>query len=244
MLLPASIWYLFTSRERIARLPLPVFLAVFVLGVVALSYRATLGTRVLYQVPVSPNIARWFEVFRCPGRFFWPASYLGLWLIFWAWGRLQRRVGDVLIGLLALALAIQVIDLSRFLRHYAHVIEPTTNYKTPLTSVIWRQTLRKYDHVIYYPQYDTHLYVPLALLAGPRNISINVAYKARFSLGVLERSNRQIEDELETAKLRHGTLYVFRDQDLFERLAQNLDGTHSLLRVVDGYHVAGLLPVP
>jgi hypothetical protein len=244
VLLPVCIWHLRTSRHRIARLAPPVFLAVFVLGVVALSYRATVGTHILYQVPVSPNVARWCEVFRCPGRFFWPASYLVLWLAFWVWGRLERRVGDIFVGLLSVALAIQVVDLSRFFRHYAHLIEPNAGYKTPLRSVVWSQALRKYDNVVYYPQFDTHLYVPLALLAAPRSISINVAYKARFDLGVLERSNRQIQDELETAKLRHRTLYVFRDQDLFERLAQNLDDTHSLLRVVDGYHVAGLLPVP
>lgn len=244
LLLLAVIWFLATSRLHIPRPPVPVILGVFALGVVALSYQVTIGPKILYRMQVGPNIARWCEVFRSTGRFFWPASYLVLWLTFLAWGRLERRKPDVFMGLLSLAFTLQVLDLSQFFYHYARMIDPQAIYKTPLQSSFWGQALRQYENIAYYPQTDNHLYIPLALLAAPRGIGINVAYKARYNQGVLEQSNLQIKAELETAKLQNRTLYVFQDQALFEQLTKHLGGTHSLLRKVDGYNVAGLLPVP
>jgi hypothetical protein len=47
----------------------------------ALSHKITLGSKVLIEIPWTPNILKAISVFRARGRFVWPLYYLLLWAV-------------------------------------------------------------------------------------------------------------------------------------------------------------------
>ncbi|WP_448509599.1 DUF6311 domain-containing protein [Immundisolibacter sp.] len=77
------------------------------LALLAVSARVTLGTRVLFELPLGDTAQRLLGLFRASGRFVWPMTYL---LMAWAIARVARLPGGLL-WLLA-GLLLQAYDLS------------------------------------------------------------------------------------------------------------------------------------
>ena len=229
--------------RRLIQVWLPLSMVTLVLTMIAASNHVSLGKTVLFTIPLSSSMLRYCEIFRSSGRFFWPTYYLILWMTIRSCRTLFSRNVAIFSGIVHAALTFQAVDLTQYLQHYATIFHSVSAYKSPLQSSFWRRALTHYHNILYFPPEDTSYYIPLGLESAPLQVGINVAYKARSDPKVVAREHRQIDGELNRGELRDGALYVFKDKDYFDRLKASMAGKTCLLREVDGFYVAGLVPV-
>jgi hypothetical protein len=220
----------------------PTVSAAVLLTLFAASSKLTWGHTELYTVPLPEKVLAFCEVFRSSGRFFWPVSYLIMWLVFWSWSVLLRQKTIQLAALLHVALALQLVDLSQFIHKYSTLSHSAfVPYHSPLKSTLWPSLMKKYQRIYYYPPSDGTFAKPLGLLAAPYKVGVNAAAPARHDLDADDASRKQVLQELQTGHLRRNSLYIFRDVNLFNVLKTQLEGrAGSVVRELDGLYVAGL----
>jgi hypothetical protein len=163
------------------RAALPLFVAVLLAAVYALSPRVTFGNQVIIDY-MHPSLSR-AAVFRATGRFFWPAAYALLAVsIAVVASRLKPRTAVVI---LFAAVTVQFIDL------YGHYIslrggthsDAFHQWPQPLQSPVWHALLPHYRHLLLYGPLECGPapveFPQPALLAGMYGLSINTGHAAR-----------------------------------------------------------------
>jgi len=215
-----------------------ILASALMITLLATSHKITLGGETVVTLPIGKRLLDFLSIFRSSGRFFWLPAYLVLWMACRSYGRQMPVRAGLFTAILQAIVAVQVIDLSQFFKHFAHSSRAVDHYSSPLQSAFWERHVREYREVLYYPPSDTSHYIPFGLLAAPLGTGINIAYKARTNSRVLNQATRQLSTELHSGQLRERALYVFKDKELFEKVKQKLTGGQFLLREVDGFYVA------
>ena len=175
------------------------------LALLAVSVRPTLGTHVLFELPLPAAAAQLLGLFRASGRFIWPLTYL---LMAWSIARVARLSGAPL--WLAAALLIQTYDLS------AKLTELRERFRTGPPGVaaapaspLWAQALRTCPRMelLFWPADDGRWITP-ALAAARAGAAITPAPVARPQPQV-EQAQRQVQQaRLAGQGWRQDTLYV------------------------------------
>jgi hypothetical protein len=228
---------------RIPRLILyPTVISAVLLTAFAASHKVTWEGSTLFTVPIPDKLLSFCEIFRSSGRFFWPVSYLIMWLVFWRCSSLLRHKPVILTGILHVALALQLVDFSQFIHQYSVASRATpATYNSPLKSGLWPGLMKKYRRIYYYPSSDLTYCFPIGLLAAPNKVSMNISSTARSDPEKEEKARKQVLQELQTGQLRRNSLYIFRDVGLFNSLKVKLESrAGSIVRELDGFYVAGL----
>lgn len=224
--------------EPAIKAPVLVIVALVLLMGFALSHRMAIGTHLLAYVRLSPKMLERCEAFRSSGRFFWPCYYAILLFAFRGLATLAWLGRGAMPILLHTALTIQAVDLSEFMSRNAKQNRESRVFHNTLSSPTWHKYVRECDNIKYYPPGDIQLYVPLGLIAAPKRVGINVAYKARRNQESLKRAEQQTKQELERGELLPRTLYVFNDAHLYSRLKESARRNELVLDTLNGYHVA------
>ncbi len=234
-----------TSRRAMLRL-LPLIVVLLGLAFFSLSNRIAFGARVLEL----PNF--WWklgDIFRASGRMMWPAYY-GLWLaIFYLTIRNLKPWRAALV--LAVALCIQVIDLSPNATSVRNRYVTYREWRTPLRDPFWASAVHKYRRIVVVPSGHPFAYAPIAFLASSNGMPTNGASLARYPSGdiigpISDRRARSLIDN----KPDPDTLYIVPPDDAFKDWTRNLTRVHGVGQV-NGYNVVapnwfadGHAPVP
>lgn len=220
----------------------------------ALSPRASLGSRILYQISYPQVIYQALSVFRSTGRLIWPVYY-GL-LALALYGMvflLERSRGRFSLGFLIGLLVLQVYDLYPGISYkhqaYAYVAEiggadasqsqDTTiaAYKKYLSSDVWDMLGDQMDEIIFYPptqfgiECDPKTSCIFEEYALAHDISLNVTYMSRdMSRTADQKAYAHFEKRKAGEKFTH-TLYIFFDISVIPPSEE----THLQYYQVDGY---------
>lgn len=218
----------------------PLLVAAVLLTLFALSTKIALGNQTLLLSHLPHAVNKMVTIFRASGRFFWAPYYLLLFAVLWFLKDRFAGKSFVYTFLLAGAFLIQMTDLSPFLRRISDTYRTKITYPNPLRSTFWADALREHRTLLYVPQDDLSHYVPFGLLAAPRHVGVNIAYKARFDRRVYDESRKAALEEIESGRLRWDALYVFKNPGFCGKLRTR----DVALRFVDGFWVAYRLKPP
>lgn len=216
-----------TVRRMVPFLALAAFYTAF-----AISDTVTLGGATLFKVPLPSFLLDLAGVFRSSGRFFWPVTYL---LLFLSIGMVVRRNRPlVAAGLLGAALLLQVADSFDVVRHQLKFNE-TAVWENPLKDPFWRGLGRRYRRIVLYPALWEERVWPLCYLAARQGMSINVSSAARWDAERSERFMAGVKSDIEADRLDPRTVYVIGDGAFAQ-----VGGDPALrggCREIDGFHV-------
>ena len=221
----------------------------------ALSPRASLGSRILYQISYPQVIYQALSVFRSTGRLIWPVYYgllaLGIYgMVF----LLERSRGRFSLGFLIGLLVLQVYDLYPGVsyKHQAYTYAAETGgemeasqsrdtmtaaYKKYLSSDVWDMLGDQMDEIVFYPptqfgiECDPKTSCIFEEYALAHAMSLNVTYMSRdMSRTADQKTYAHFEKRKEGEKFTH-TLYIFFDiSDI-----PPSEETHLQYYQVDGY---------
>jgi hypothetical protein len=165
----------------------------------------------------------------------WPAYY-GVWLaILHLTIRHLRPWRAALV--LAIALSIQVVDLSpSYLSMRERYVTPRV-WRSPLRNPFWATAVHKYRRIAVVPSGFPFPYAPIALIASSNGMATNAASLARYPTGeMIDRISDARTRALRTNQLDPDTLYIVPPEDYFLDVTRNLTGEHGVGRI-DGYNV-------
>jgi hypothetical protein len=123
----------------------PVWAALALMGVYALSTKLTIGSWVLIDLPTSPALHKALSIYRACGRFIWPLTYA---LMLWSLLQLVRFRPKVQWAWVLLALGLQLYDLSGKMEEFHRLYSPTRLYTTPLSDPAWDVALQDATHLV------------------------------------------------------------------------------------------------
>ncbi|WP_257454681.1 DUF6311 domain-containing protein [Archangium lipolyticum] len=197
----------------------PLAVCCLLLGVYALSARVTLAGRpVLDLSGLYQPVMRLVEPFRSSGRFIWPLHYAlltgGLALVLGAW----RRRPWVGIGLLALAVGVQVFDLGRAVAQERFQSQAWNS----LNPAAWKRMKGDYRHLVLFPPqlHDGNgrgcpypgpgaPFSPMfAYQAAALGMTFNSAYLARVDPALARAYCTALQQEAGRGEFQPDTVYV------------------------------------
>ena len=224
------------DRRRSLR-HLPLAIVVVGLTIFALSNRLTLGDRIVYEYTYPDFIRPAVETVRAMGRFFWPAFYAWLLLVFWAMCRfLPTRAAVVL---LLVAVLLQAIDVKPLYGRLSRFVDPV--YTSRLDDDFWDQAMAGTARIVTYPpqrhttQYQAD-FRDLALLAAAHDAEIWAGYATRYSRREYHDLPELVRRQLVSPEPDPRALYIIATTalpGLWDELSDQLQVTW-----VDGYVVA------
>lgn len=171
----------------------------------SLSFRPTLGSVVLADIPIGSFGERLVGVFRASGRFIWPATYLAMAWVIATVGRLQWGVGIVMLVLL-----VQQADL--FYKYKEFRIRFRTgppHIEQPASDPIWQQSLARCPRLemVSGPQ-ATGKWVGAAMAAGRAGASFYPAPTARYSPDAAAARQEAVKKLISGSGWRRDVVYV------------------------------------
>lgn len=165
---------------------LPLVGLALVCTALAASATVSLGASTLFEIQLPAAVLTAVHGLRASGRLFWPAYYLiiaaALSLTFWVWKAPYRG------GILALALAVQVADLTPLRTKVRAVLGQ--RFESGLRSPAWTDLGRKYDNLILMPPYqcgpytgpgELYSFVTFGKLVAAERMRTNSYYAARYT---------------------------------------------------------------
>ncbi|MDD5319229.1 MAG: DUF6311 domain-containing protein [Methylococcales bacterium] len=231
ILAPYAFAHLLTQppRWRVQQFWLPLLMVCVALFAAALSHKITLGSKVLIEIPWTPNILKALSVFRASGRFVWPLYYLLLWAVLAAIVHYcPLRLATVL---LIIGITLQFTDLRKKFAEFRH--QPT--WQTPLKDPLWEQAALRYHNFSVIPtQLEDDAYIPLAHLAALHGAAIDAGYVARPDNAALKAYADKQSDNIAEGRLRSDTLYILPQGEELAALLSRLSADVEI-RSADGY---------
>ncbi|MCB1475676.1 MAG: hypothetical protein H6883_07590 [Rhodobiaceae bacterium] len=180
---------------------------------------------------------RYGSMFRANARFAWPLCYL---IILFALVALTRtRRPALTAGLLASALALQVVDTSpgwRVIRDSVNTA-PRTSFSTRLKDPFWEDAASRYAAIRRLPSKNTPArWRDIADLADRHRIGTNMAYLSRVNADGLASGRIETLEDLERNVSDRSTLYVIGEElpDAMREALMARGGYHG---TVDGITV-------
>lgn len=215
----------------------PVWPLVAVAGLfwlLALSNHVTLAGWHLFTLPLPQKLLDLLSIFRASGRLGWPAFYLltlGILAVI-----IRRLPARIALGVLAIALLLQVVDLSDHYREQRKAIRARTQWVTPLQSPQWHLLAAQASQLLVLPPHPRMeaFYIPFAHLAAAHGLATNAAHNARVEPARIESFGQGLVHTLARGGYDPRTLYVIPQREGLAHVPPALAGH---LVVLDGYHV-------
>lgn len=213
----------------------------------ALSTRVTLGSRLLFELPLLGWLESAASVFRSSGRFVWlPFYLLALIVLLGAarWGKFSALI-------LLAALAVQWYDVQPLLA--ARRFQQAQVYRSPLQSAFWQAAAQgqgRFEHLVLLPAERRYAaYAPYAIYAAANRQTLNWGYFARGAYAQIAAHGAQEIERLKAGKPDPDSLYIFCEMALASEIGlQNrlvfyqVDDT--LLGFADSHPLASRPPLP
>jgi len=214
------------------------FLVVVLAGLTcfALTHRLGIGAATL-DLPLDGGLERLANTFRSSGRMFWPAYYAILFAIVAFVAR--RTTPRVAGGLLAIALAVQIVDTSAGWKPIRAKLmaEPTTHWASPLASPFWSEAARHYRKVrLVPPRNEAPAWQVWASYAAQHRLATDAVYLARIDAEGLAAAARDADARLGSGEYARDTLYIVADSAAV-RAAANVNAAEDLFARIDGFNV-------
>jgi hypothetical protein len=232
---PAALAGRIGLRDAIRKYPV-LLMALAGLAVFAITNSVGLGAAQL-DLPLPRRALDLAAYFRAAGRMFWPVFYA---IVFAVIVVVVRGYGKrTAAGLLAVALAIQVIDTSAvWAQIRAGKMAPgSSQLAPPLADAFWKKAGAKYRSVrILPPRSQFPAWERLADYADKHALPTDAVYLARISTGALQRAQQQAAGQLATGRYDPATLYILDDEALHQA-AVTLNANTDVLAKVDGFNV-------
>jgi len=194
----------------------PIWPLIAVAGAAALyafGTRFTFGSTVLLDL--TPAHASILGAFRGSGRFIWLSTYL---ITFSSFVFAVRRGGKLGILLVALAVALQVADLSPLYDRSQHLRELKPPPAFVLSDSVWADSLSGRRHITLLPPpacgVEAAPYLPFSLLAADHGMTINTGYLARFDEQKTFAYCDVLREQIAAGKREPDTLYIVGREQL------------------------------
>lgn len=216
----------------------PLIAAATLLLVIAIGPIVRFGGEVLFVVSLPQSLAKVLSVFRGSGRLAWLAWYgLALFAVVYMFLRLPKRTATIVV---LVAVVLQCVEsslwMSQMQRQYRHLYtERELPEARPLTSEFWQLAAARYRNIAIAPLlHAAPNWIPLALLAGDNQMSINVAQFARISWPEVAPAHDALRISLAHGPLEPATIYVLNDPAM---IGPNVLRQNDGIGVVDGLTV-------
>ena len=220
-----------------------LFLTAFIFVLFSIVPEVSLGDRVLVYVDLGKVLGTVVGIFRSNGRFIWPVSIMVMtYLLVFA---IRNLKGRRLYILLALALFLQVLDLSPFLLK-RHRLFNVSDYEysgildglKPLSDVIDR-----YDHIVM-DLHEGEVDQYLTYYAYLNGMTTNSFYYARPNNNDTDGTLEALRNDMDRGRYDESLLYVIGADELYKYLSYDLHfyevegrfvGSHEPLDLPDEY---------
>lgn len=201
----------------------PLAIMAVLMLLVSLTNTVSLGNYILLQFELPQWATHLYQIFRSPGRMFWPAFYLlSVVAIAVICTRLRPKPAT---SVLAIALCIQIYDLSGVLQGMRSFFRQESGWATPLASPLWDQLGQRYDKVLYVtPMNVPPDFVPLTDFAYRHGMSINSGNFARVDGAAEMRARALLAEQVRTGQYDPKAVYVFNDSELWDVATRTLSG--------------------
>jgi len=206
---------------------LPFILVSILFILYALSNKAYLNTKLLWNIPLPDFILRLCSYFRSCGRFIWPVFYF---LVLFGIISIIRNTRYASVFLL-LALILQFIDVGQLFSYKKFT--GFVNYQSDLQDGFWKFAARTNQHLILIPAENAFsVYVPFALYARQNSLTLNWGYFSRADYAGIDNYANQVMEGLQAGRTDDQTIYIFWDS-ASEKLATQYLSAHLVICQVD-----------
>lgn len=239
MLLPLAAFTLWRSdvRPRSLLLRWPwLLLAMIGLSLFALSNQIGFGAYT-FSYPLPNTIEGLASIFRASGRMFWPVFYTLVLLVLYLIVRGYRA--PIAIGLLAVALAVQVTDtrIAWQSMRATKMLPPSSVWPSPMRAPFWDSAAAHYKNIrALMPKNQSDQWQPIAWFAATHGLSTDAVYMGRMSPKALEQAQRDAQRRLSSGEYAADSLYIL-DDDALELAVKNVRSDTDLLTRVDDFVV-------
>lgn len=201
----------------------PLAIMAVLMLLISLTNTVSLGNYILLQFELPEWATRLYQIFRSPGRMFWPAFYLlSVVAITVVCTRLRPRAAT---SMLAIALCIQIYDLSGVLQGMRSFFRQEPGWATPFVSPLWDQLGPRYNKVLYVTPMNVPAdFIPLSDFARRHGMSINSGNFARIDGTAETRARAILAEQVRTGDYDPKAIYVFNDSELWDVATRTLSG--------------------
>lgn len=239
MLLPLAAFTLWRSNVSLSSLLLRwpwLLLAMIGLSLFALSNQIGFGAYT-FSYPLPNTIEGLASIFRASGRMFWPVFYTLVLLVLYLIVRGYRA--PIAIGLLAVALAVQVTDtrIAWQSMRATKMLPPSSVWPSPMRAPFWDSAAAHYKNIrALMPKNQSDQWQPIAWFAATHGLSTDAVYMGRMSPKALEQAQRDAQRRLSSGEYAADSLYIL-DDDALELAVKNVRSDTDLLTRVDDFVV-------
>lgn len=221
----------FLRTHRIDWTYTPLALALFGMGVFAVSQNVTFGS-VNFWLPWPGPLQTLGELFRATGRFIWPFYYFIFFACIWILaGKFSPRTLVIVLGGIAL---IQAVDTSRGWLTDAQYLRHRGAFPAPFTSSFWEQAAERYSTVRLAPRWVQHPeYLYTAHFAQRHGMGTDASYLSRNDTEAQAAAEERIAHAIASGEWPSDTLYVL-NEEVARQASVTLDRSRNFLARVDG----------
>lgn len=222
--------------KRHSKRIVPLIVVLFIITLVALSNKITLNQHVLLDIKLPDFVMSILGTFRASSRFSWVLYYFIFIFGIWAVKRGSSKQGSATV-ILAICLAVQLVDLSPWIKYTSEGNPVGTVVEEKLESQEWGELASKSEHIVFAPVGANYLskidmYYSFAMYAIKYDLTINVFYLGRSNFqGFVDYADEQLE-LLNDGKSDGKTIYVLQD----DYVPENPD-LKDKIEEIDGYKV-------
>lgn len=199
----------------------PLVLMSMLMLLISLTNNLAVGPYVLAWIDIPGWATQLYQIFRAPGRLFWPVFYLlAVTAVVVICVRTRPRVA---IALLAGALCVQIYDLSGALHGLRKYFRQESGWTSPLNASMWESLGERHQRVLYVlPSNVPADFIPLSEFAQRHGMSINSGNFARIDARAEEVARERLARQVASGDYDVDSLYVFNDATLWEQAIRTL----------------------
>ncbi len=225
------------NKEKLKKW-LPLIMVSFLFFIYSLSNKIYVGSYniIYYSFPL--RFDSFTEIFRNPGRFFWPVYYLIMIATFFV---MSRVPGKWSFSLLSIALLVQLLDLSPKLHEFSRYFHQPPSITYHMTDPFWGAAQKKYTTLAFLPitetpQFDVRYFQDYLYYASSNNMNINNGYFARYDKVSLWKLRKQLFRQMYQGQFDSHTLYVIIDPSLISIIRAKTPPRSKVIHLL-GYYV-------
>lgn len=204
--------YIFLEKKLWSRrmaFILPIGVAALIYAFIALSNQAYFFSIPLWNIPLSEDFLKFFNMFRTSGRFIWPVYYC---LVLFELIVISRNLRFP-VAVIILALLLQYSDLQPL--YQSKKIAELTDYQTGLQSDLWKEAAETNNHIVVIPARKLRPpYEPIAIYAVRNHLTLNIGYFARSDMGAIEAYGQKKWEDLQANQADPQTIYIITDPNM------------------------------
>jgi len=209
------------SRFKSGVKHIPLMVVMIGLTVFALGNKVAFNDTVIFSYSIPPELNPYLSMFRASGRFFWPVCYaIAAFIVAMFSFRASSRL---FMGLLAVCLVVQVIDISPILNLQGMYSE--LKFNSRLRSPLWSPLLDQCDHIWTSPPFakTTNFQMDfrdIGTLAASNGVSTSAGYVARASRAQMQPHSEALRLQLQSGHADPKAIYLLATSQFVPRFAE------------------------